>query len=96
MSQKDTLSFLETEVEKILNLKGPNVFMVLVGTKIDLVEEANAEEIDTFSKKFNLPFIKTSAKDGVNVHKAFEMLVEQMNKPITSNTKTNKSECQIM
>ena len=46
----------------------------LVGNKSDLVNNrvVSREEADNFAKDHNLPYIETSAKEGVNIEELFE------------------------
>ena len=46
----------------------------LVGNKSDLVDNrvVSREEADNFAKDHNLPYIETSAKEGVNIEELFE------------------------
>ena len=46
----------------------------LVGNKSDLVDNrvVSREEADNFAKEHNLPYIETSAKEGVNIEELFE------------------------
>lgn len=53
---------------------------MLVGNKTDLVDQrdVSTDEGLEFSKKNNLHFIETSAKDNSNVSEAFERLIHGM------------------
>lgn len=55
---------------------GKPVPIVLVGNKIDLVDEreVSREDAETLAQELNLSYIETSAKDGNNVEEVFEML----------------------
>lgn len=55
--------------------------MILVGTKLDLVQDIEKidEKIEEFKQKhkIQLPFIKTSAKESINVEEALNQLLNQ-------------------
>ena len=53
--------------------------MVIVQTKIDLIDEAEIqeEEVDQMAKELKLPLFKVCAKDGVNVERVFTHLAEK-------------------
>jgi small GTP-binding protein len=55
---------------------GKPIPIVLVGNKIDLVDEreVTAEEAEAGAKELNISYIETSAKAGENVEEVFEML----------------------
>ena len=56
-----------------------NVLKFLVGNKTDLVEQRKIknEDANNFAKEHNLPYIETSAKDGINIE---ELFAQSMNK----------------
>eukprot|EP01083_Nonionella_stella_P222704 794427_1 len=65
------------------NKEGERIDLVLVGNKADLPE--NQHEISykmgkQLADEWNCPFVETSAKTGVNVNEAFEMIVKEMKK----------------
>ena len=47
----------------------------LVGNKADLIKERQItkEEANKFAEEFNLPYIETSAKEGLGVEELFDM-----------------------
>ena len=56
-----------------------NVLKFLVGNKSDLVDNRAISQIEAniFAEEHNLPYIETSAKEGVNIDELFE---ESINK----------------
>ena len=56
-----------------------NVFKFLVGNKSDLTEnrEITNEEANKFAEEHNLPYIETSAKDGVNIEELFDKSLDK-------------------
>lgn len=78
VTRVDSLIGLDEWVKDVKN-SSPNVFLYLVGNKIDLKDEqtvhrASAEQ---FRKEWNmLGLMETSAKDGTNVKRLFETVAE--------------------
>lgn len=71
--------------DKILNATGTDAMpMILVGNKSDLTDsqqsqrQVSFEEGEKLAKSLKMPFIETSAKTNVNVEKAFQLLVSEM------------------
>ena len=53
---------------------------VLVGNKCDVEDKRDVtkEKTESFSKKYKINFLETSAKDGINVNEAFELLISEI------------------
>jgi len=68
--------------EQIMRVKGesPNVPIILVGNKADLdhARQISEEEISALASKWNLEYIKTSAKTRMNVDKVFYDLMKKI------------------
>ena len=72
-----------------------DIELLLIGNKIDLVEERMIppQEGENLSKEFNFPFIETSAKTGKNVNQAFFNIINKIvNKMIIKQMKTLETE----
>jgi small GTP-binding protein len=73
-----------------------DVEIVLVGNKIDMTNRAiSEEEGKELAKKYNVPFIETSALTGYNIEKTFTTLVQniidkEMKKIIITSEVSNK------
>jgi small GTP-binding protein len=52
--------------------------LILVGNKIDLERQVSTEEGHSIAKSLGISFIETSAKEQVNVEKAFSLLGEMV------------------
>ena len=68
-------------IAQIREEANPNVIIYLAGNKIDVGEEekvVKTEDGKKIADEFNLPFYETSAKNGDNVNKIFEDLVEKV------------------
>ena len=55
-----------------------NVFKFLVGNKSDLAEERKVtyEEAKEYAEEHDLPYIETSAKEGININELFESSIK--------------------
>jgi GTPase SAR1 family protein len=64
-----------------------NVYKFLVGNKSDLTENRviQTEEASKFAEEHNLPYIETSAKDGINIDELFDESIDKFLKGINSN-----------
>ena len=56
-----------------------NVLKFLVGNKSDLSEQRviKNEEANKFAEEHNLPYIETSAKDGINIEELFDKSLDK-------------------
>jgi small GTP-binding protein len=79
VTRKDTFDNLENWFKESLDVS-PTISLILVGNKIDLVEDRviSTEEGEGLAKKLNLSYIETSAKTGANINDAFKMLALQI------------------
>ena len=71
--QKSFLHIIEW-LKHIEKYAKENVLKFLVGNKSDLVDNRviSKEEADKFAEEHNLPYIETSAKEGVNIDELFD------------------------
>ena len=71
---------VEKWMKSLKELAEPDVVIVLVGNKSDLVNlrQVSIEEGQVFAQKHNLEFIETSALKGENVTIAFENLIKKI------------------
>ena len=53
---------------------------IIIGNKIDLDNErvVSVEDLEETGKKYDMPFIETSAKTRMNVNKCFEVLIDEL------------------
>lgn len=79
MSNERTLVELQDWLKQINLVLEPRVPKIVVGNKADLNPELSGENkalLDTYCKENNLPFIKVSAKSGLNIDEAYKKLIE--------------------
>ena len=81
--------------EKLYDLVGENVPLVLVGNKTDLTErrQVTYEVGKQLAEEMKAVFIETSAKENQNVNDIFELVVTQME---PEGPKTTTSNCSVM
>jgi len=89
--------------EQILRVKDKdNVPMVVVGNKLDLESERQVSTVDgrELAKTFGVQHMETSAKQRINVERAFYELVRQVKKDrnmsSAGSSKKSKRKCQIL
>ncbi|KAI3636517.1 hypothetical protein MIR68_005462 [Amoeboaphelidium protococcarum] len=77
LTRRDTFSHLTSWLEDARNNGSPNMAIILIGNKLDLVttdpskRAVTTEEGKAFAQKYNLLFLETSAKTAENVEEAF-------------------------
>eukprot|EP01089_Gocevia_fonbrunei_P003447 TRINITY_DN1341_c0_g1_i1.p1 TRINITY_DN1341_c0_g1~~TRINITY_DN1341_c0_g1_i1.p1 ORF type:complete len:184 (-),score=38.87 TRINITY_DN1341_c0_g1_i1:36-587(-) len=86
---------IKTLVQFIEKLKeGKKCSYVLVGNKVDLVDQRDVPKVDgqTLADSLHCDFFETSAKTGENIQQAFESLVREMMKmrPVPQENKTKR------
>ena len=93
VSNKRSADALSLWIEDISNNTKPDVSIVLVGNKIDLIDrKVSKEEGEEIAKKNNMMYVETSSKDGTNVNEPFEMLANDIIKKIRENPNFNPIE----
>lgn len=81
VTSKQSFELVEVIRDKILNSMGnDNVPMVLIGNKCDLNYQRQVEykEGEELAKKLGIRFLETSVRDDVNIDKAFEGLIDEI------------------
>ena len=79
VTRKETFDSVKSWYKEIKSVS-PTISIILVGNKIDLIENrvVSTEEGEEIAKKLNLSYIETSAKTGENINDAFKMLALQL------------------
>ncbi|KAH3684682.1 hypothetical protein WICPIJ_004347 [Wickerhamomyces pijperi] len=83
VTERESFNELLTFYQQILRVKDTDsVPLLLVGNKSDLDEERSIsfEEGEKLARQFNCEFLETSAKQGINVDRAFHDLVRNIRK----------------
>ncbi|MEM1658483.1 MAG: Rab family GTPase [Candidatus Jordarchaeales archaeon] len=80
LTRKETFENLSKWISRLRTYANPNVSIVIVGNKSDLVDErqVSLEEAMELAEKIGVPYIETSAKSGKNVIKVFEIIAEKV------------------
>jgi small GTP-binding protein len=78
VTRRETFDNLESWYKEAKDVT-PSISLILVGNKIDLVEDrvVTKEEGEEMAKNLTLSYIETSAKTGENINDAFKMLALQ-------------------
>ena len=79
LTRKETIANLSKLTKELLKIT-PNISLIFVGNKIDLIDQIEIEksELEEISKIFHSKVFLTSAKTGENVELVFEDLGRQM------------------
>ncbi|KIK63203.1 hypothetical protein GYMLUDRAFT_989785 [Collybiopsis luxurians FD-317 M1] len=80
LTQEASLDAVNHLRQQIISIKGDSAPIVVVGTKLDLINEREVYRttIQTLSSQWGLPFYETSAKHDWHVSEAFENLVRRV------------------
>ena len=64
-----------------------DITIILVGNKSDLSDkrEVKTEEVERKSKQYKIAFCETSALNGNNIEKAFDLLIKEITKNVEKN-----------
>ena len=80
-------------METISEIGKEKLQVILVGNKCDISDkerEVSVEEGKDKADEFKIPFFETSCKDGININKVFEKLIEDiLNKGVGNHLKKN-------
>ncbi|KAJ5070600.1 ras family-domain-containing protein [Anaeramoeba ignava] len=104
ITKKETFAKLDRFVDKLQHAK-PDVFTIIIGTKLDMVEETKTmrevkpEEGQARAKTLNAEFFEISSKTGYNIDKVWEAigkgyeksLIRKGRQPANSNSNTNSN-----
>ena len=78
LSDKKSFISITEWLKQIEKHAKENVFKFLVGNKSDLVEERKVtfKEAKDYADEHDLPYIETSAKEGININELFESSIK--------------------
>jgi small GTP-binding protein len=76
LTQKSTFDDVNSWLNDLNSLCAPNAYIVLVGNKSDLKEDRAVSEAEAneASRRYNLEYVETSAKDGSGIGETFARL----------------------
>eukprot|EP01125_Pyxidicula_operculata_P019265 TRINITY_DN6973_c0_g1_i1.p1 TRINITY_DN6973_c0_g1~~TRINITY_DN6973_c0_g1_i1.p1 ORF type:complete len:262 (-),score=55.65 TRINITY_DN6973_c0_g1_i1:649-1434(-) len=81
ITRADTFESLDRWIDDVKSAQGnEEVQILLVGNKSDLEEsrQISTEDGVSFARKHNINFLETSALNGKNVHKAFQIVLQDI------------------
>ncbi|KAK6464261.1 GTP-binding protein of the ras family [Scheffersomyces coipomensis] len=81
VTSRQSFELVEVIRDKILNSIGTDVIpLVLIGNKCDLVYQRQVEtsEGEQLAKQFGCKFLETSVRENLNINRAFENLIEEI------------------
>ena len=80
VNNRDKFDNIDKVFEEVQSLADENVTLMLCGNKIDKSDEIviSAEEGYSMATKYNAAFIETSAKEGTNIGKLFELIAAKV------------------
>ena len=95
ITNRRTFENVQKWISQIREETSQNVVIYLIGNKIDMKEErkVSTEEGKKLADELGLPFMETSAKEGININEVFDDIVERVDKVfgnIPTATKKNK------
>eukprot|EP00003_Mantamonas_plastica_P023777 TRINITY_DN4319_c0_g2_i3.p1 TRINITY_DN4319_c0_g2~~TRINITY_DN4319_c0_g2_i3.p1 ORF type:complete len:188 (+),score=50.10 TRINITY_DN4319_c0_g2_i3:283-846(+) len=96
VTSKSSFEVVKTIREKLLDLTGNDVHLVLVGNKTDLHYERKVteEEGKALAEEWGCPFVESSAKHNDGIEEAFSILMESIEGE--SNPKNEDEGCLIL
>ncbi|CAG9325866.1 unnamed protein product [Blepharisma stoltei] len=78
LTDKTSLEHVESWMKQIRAKADPKVAIILVGNKMDLIDQNDFPEGKALADSYGIPFIMVSAKSGKNVVEAFNTLSEMI------------------
>ncbi len=111
ITRRDSFDNIRKWMEDIKTYAEENVNLILIGNKLDLEEKraVTIDEAKALAKEYGIPYFETSARNNINVDKAFDSLAEKVIKKVYPNfdkekekddgtinlddSKTTKSKC---
>lgn len=93
LTRRETFNNCSDWISDIREVIGNNVFILLIGNKLDLNENriVSNEEAINFSKKLNVEYIEASALNGLNVNEAFKICSDYIFENIVNKIEVKKS-----
>ena len=91
ITRKETFTNIDKWIGELKTCGNENVFILLIGNKMDLKDErqVSEEEVSQKSEELKIAYCETSALEGYNIDYAFDTVVEQVTK---KNNEDNNNE----
>ena len=79
ITNQESFSNIKNWIKDLQNV-GNDIKGVIIGNKIDLEQKRDVtkQDLEEIGKKYNMPFLETSAKQSINVNEGFELLVNEL------------------
>ena len=92
ITNRRTFENVQQWISQIREETSQNVVIYLIGNKIDMKEErrVSTEEGKKLADELGLPFMETSAKEGININEVFDDIVERVDKVFGNIPTTSK------
>jgi len=82
ITKKESFESIDKWINDLINSSDKNITILLIGNKCDLEEQRKVtkEEGEEKAKSFKIAFIETSALNGQNLEKAFDLMIKEVYK----------------
>ena len=92
ITQKSTYESLEKWVNDLKSAGDPKITIILIGNKSDLEEnrQVSKEQGEEKAISFGCAFLKTSAMNGSNIDKAFNLMIKEIFEKFSSDSSEDK------
>ncbi|KAF3782932.1 Ras-related protein, partial [Nymphaea thermarum] len=93
VTEQESFNNVKQWLNEIDRYASDTVCKLLVGNKCDLVDEkvVDTQTAKAFADELGIPFLETSAKDSINVEKAFVTMAGEIKKRLGNQTSANKN-----
>ena len=88
ITRKETFGNIEKWVNDLKTAGDPKITIIIIGNKSDLADkrQITKEEGEEKAKSFGCAFLETSAFNGENIDKAFDIMVKEIYEKFSSDT----------
>lgn len=99
VASRSSYDMIPIIADKILNATGTETLpMIIVGNKSDLDQiqrQVSTEEGQQLAQTLKVPFVETSAKGDINIDKAFERLIAEIERASGTGEDDKEGKCVI-
>ena len=87
ISRRTSFENIDKWIDELKTNGSEDITIILVGNKSDLSDkrEVKTEEVERKSKQYKIAFCETSALNGNNIEKAFDLLIKEITKNVEKN-----------